>query len=110
MQPGHDHRAPGLRLNAHQSLAPPNCALGTLARPSTSVSNPAQKKRECPLSNLRARLGRRRLQSYSASGVGFSLGGSIANVFAVKHVIEKLPVNATNATKLSSPMVFSAAA
>jgi hypothetical protein len=37
-------------------------------------------------------------------------GGSIPNVAAVKQVIEKLPVDATSATRLSSPIVFSAAA
>src|SRR3954471_7287856 len=47
---------------------------------------------------------------YSASGVGFSGGGSIPNVLAVMQVIEKLPVDATSATRPSSPMVFSAAA
>ena len=80
------------------------------ARPLISVSHPAAKKRERLIWYLRTPLGRQRLPSYSASGVGFSVGGSIANVLAVRHVIEKLPVNATNATKLSSPMVFSAAA
>jgi hypothetical protein len=63
--------------------------------------------------------GRRRISSsvslnlrtrYYASGVGFSVGGSIPNVPAVIQVIEKLPVNATSATRLSSPIVFSAAA
>jgi hypothetical protein len=47
---------------------------------------------------------------YSASGVGFSGGGSIPNVLAVMQVIEKLPVDATSATRLVSPSVFSAAA
>jgi hypothetical protein len=47
---------------------------------------------------------------YSASGVGLFGGGSIWNVAAVRHVIEKLPTVATSATRLSSPMVFSAAA
>ena len=47
---------------------------------------------------------------YSASGVGFSGGGSIPNVLAVMQVIEKLPVDATSATRPSSPMVVSAAA
>ena len=37
-------------------------------------------------------------------------GGSIANVLAVIQVMEKLPVVATRATRLSSPKVFSAAA
>ena len=37
-------------------------------------------------------------------------GGSIPNVLAVIQVIEKLPVDATSATRLSSPIVFSAAA
>ena len=46
---------------------------------------------------------------YSASGVGFSGGGSIPNVLAVMQVIEKLPVDATSATRPSSPMIFSAA-
>jgi hypothetical protein len=45
---------------------------------------------------------------YSASGVGLSVGGSIANVLAVIQVIEKLPIDATNATRLSNPIVFSA--
>ena len=43
---------------------------------------------------------------YSASGVGFSGGGSIPNVLAVMQVIEKLPVDATSATRPSSPMVL----
>src|SRR5215471_3456824 len=47
---------------------------------------------------------------YSASGVGLAGGGSIWNVAAVRHVIEKLPTVATSAMRLSSPMVFSAAA
>src|SRR3954471_13684843 len=47
---------------------------------------------------------------YSASGVGFSAGGLIPNVLAVMQVIEKLPVDATSATRPSSPMVVSAAA
>src|SRR5260221_12780727 len=46
--------------------------------------------------------------TYSASGVGLSAGGSIPNVAAVMQVIEKLPVVATSATRLSSPMAFSA--
>ena len=45
-----------------------------------------------------------------ASGVGLSAGGSMPNVFAVMQVIEKLPVVATAATKLSVPKSFSAAA
>jgi hypothetical protein len=48
--------------------------------------------------------------TYFASGVGFAGGGSISNVLAVRHVIEKLPVDAINATRSSSPIVFSAAA
>jgi hypothetical protein len=47
---------------------------------------------------------------YGASGVGLSAGGSMPNVFAVMQVIEKLPVVATAATKLSVPKSFSAAA
>src|SRR5215472_13913419 len=47
---------------------------------------------------------------YSASGIGSLAGGSIWNVAAVRHVIEKLPTVATRATRLSSPIVFSAAA
>src|SRR5215469_14634733 len=46
---------------------------------------------------------------YSASGVGLAAGGSIPNVLAVIHVIEKLPIDATSATRLSNPIVFSAA-
>jgi len=45
-----------------------------------------------------------------ASGVGLWAGGSTPNELAVRHVIEKLPVVATSATRLSSPMIFSAAA
>ncbi len=48
--------------------------------------------------------------SYGASGVGLSAGGSMPNVFAVMQVIEKLPVVATAATRLSMPRSFSAAA
>src|SRR5262249_10020100 len=48
--------------------------------------------------------------SYSASGVGLSRGGSIWNVAAVRHVMEKLPTAATRATRLSSPITFSAVA
>lgn len=47
---------------------------------------------------------------YSANGVGLAGGGSIPKVTAVRQVIEKLPVVATSATRLSSPIVFSAAA
>ena len=50
------------------------------------------------------------LANYSVSGIGFSDGGSIPNVPAVMQVIEKLPINAISPTRLSSPMVFSAAA
>ncbi len=39
-----------------------------------------------------------------------SAGGSTSNVAVVMQVIEKLPVVATAATRLSSPKVFSAAA
>ena len=46
---------------------------------------------------------------YSASGVGLAAGGSIPNVLAVIQVIEKLPIDATSATRLSNPIVFSAA-
>ena len=46
----------------------------------------------------------------SASGVGLAAGGSIPKVAAVRQVIEKLPVDATSATKASRPIVFSAAA
>src|SRR5207302_5192303 len=42
---------------------------------------------------------------YSASGVGLSAGGATPNEFAVMQVIEKLPVAATSATRLSRPMV-----
>jgi hypothetical protein len=49
------------------------------------------------------------LQSYSASGVGLAAGGSIPNVLAVIQVIEKLPIEAVNATRLSNPIAFSAA-
>jgi hypothetical protein len=49
------------------------------------------------------------LQSYSASGVGLTAGGSIPNVLAVIQVIEKLPIEAVNATRLSNPIAFSAA-
>ena len=52
----------------------------------------------------------RRQTPYPASGVGFAAGGSISNVLAVMHVIEKLPVDATRATRCSRPMVASAAA
>ncbi len=47
---------------------------------------------------------------YSASGVGLAAGGSIPNVLAVMQVMEKLPIEATSATRLSSPIDFSAAA
>jgi Aldehyde dehydrogenase family len=47
---------------------------------------------------------------YSASGVGLAGGGSIPNVLAVRQVIEKLPVDATSATKPSSPIVSCAVA
>jgi hypothetical protein len=53
---------------------------------------------------------RDRRQIQDASGVGLAAGGSMPNVLAVRQVIEKLPVVATSATRLSSPMVFSAAA
>jgi hypothetical protein len=46
---------------------------------------------------------------YSASGVGFATGGSIPKVLAVIQVIEKLPIDATSATRLSNPIVLSAA-
>jgi len=46
---------------------------------------------------------------YSASGIGLAAGGSIPNVLAVIQVIEKLPIDATSATRLSNPIVFSAA-
>src|SRR5262249_37569400 len=52
----------------------------------------------------------REVALYSASGAGSLAGGSIWNGAAVRHVIEKLPIVATRATTLSSPMVFSAAA
>ena len=55
-------------------------------------------------------LPRRACARYSASGVGLADGGSILNVAAVRQVIEKPPVVATSATRLSSPIVFSAAA
>jgi len=44
------------------------------------------------------------------SGIGLAAGGSIPKVLAVIQVIEKLPIEATNATRLSNPIVFSAAA
>jgi hypothetical protein len=47
---------------------------------------------------------------YSFNGVGLSAGASMPNVPAVMQVIEKLPVVATSATRLSSPIVFAAAA
>src|SRR6266851_4702584 len=47
---------------------------------------------------------------YFASGVGLAASGSITNVLAVIQVIEKLPIEATSATRLSSPIVFSAVA
>ena len=50
-----------------------------------------------------------RLRRYCA-GVGLAAGGSTPNELAVMQVIEKLPVVATSATRLSTPMVFSAAA
>src|SRR5262245_25032197 len=53
---------------------------------------------------------RGRRSRYSARGIGFSGGGSTPNELAVRHVMEKLPVNATSATRLSSPIVFSALA
>ena len=49
------------------------------------------------------------LQRYSASGVWLATGGSIPNVLAVIQVIEKLPIEAVNATRLSNPIAFSAA-
>ena len=52
----------------------------------------------------------RGLARYSASGVGLAAGGSIPNVLAVMQVIEKLPIEATSATRLSSPIDFAAAA
>jgi hypothetical protein len=52
---------------------------------------------------------RDRRQIQDASGVGLAAGGSMPNVLAVRQVIEKLPVVATSATRLSRPMVFSAA-
>jgi hypothetical protein len=51
-----------------------------------------------------------RAGGYSFNGVGLSAGGSTPNDLAVMQVIEKLPVEATSATRLSRPMVFSAAA
>ncbi len=59
---------------------------------------------------IRARQRSGAVTRYGASGVGLSAGGSMPNVFAVMHVIEKLPVVATAATKLSMPKSFSAAA
>ncbi len=47
---------------------------------------------------------------YCASGIGLSAGGSIWNVAAVRQVVEKAPTVATNATRCSNPIVFSAAA
>ena len=64
------------------------------------------------VSRLSAALASERGQNvmrYGASGVGLSAGGSMPNVFAVMHVIEKLPVVATAATRLSMPRSFSAA-
>jgi hypothetical protein len=52
----------------------------------------------------------RTLMRYSASGVGLGAGGSIPNVLAVIQVMEKLPIEAISATRLSNPIVFSAAA
>jgi hypothetical protein len=63
--------------------------------------------RENSAAILRIRAGAAR---YSASGVGLAAGGSIPNVLAVMQVIEKLPIDATSATKASSPMVACAAA
>jgi hypothetical protein len=44
------------------------------------------------------------------SGVGLAAGGSMPKVLAVIQVIEKLPIEATNPTRLSNPIVFSPAA
>ena len=52
----------------------------------------------------------RRSGCYSVSGVGLAAGGSMPKVLAVIQVIEKLPIEATNATRLSNPIVFSPAA
>jgi hypothetical protein len=47
---------------------------------------------------------------YSVSGVGLAAGGSMPKVLAVIQVIEKLPIEATNATRLSNLIVVSPAA
>jgi hypothetical protein len=47
---------------------------------------------------------------YSVSGVGLAAGGMMPKVLAVIQVIEKLPIEATNATRLSNLIVVSPAA
>ena len=65
--------------------------------------------------DLRSRMSLRSIRAtsrapHAINGVGFSGGGATPNELAVMQVIEKLPVEAISATRLSTPMAFSAAA
>ena len=71
---------------------------------SSARAEPSGWENSAAILHIRARAAR-----YSASGVGLAGGGSIPNVLAVIQVIEKLPIDATSATKASSPMVACAA-
>src|SRR5262249_46358779 len=97
---GEEHRTGSIRIRARppQAQIPLAISISIHAEPSKDAID------------HRHALTRERVIHYPASGAGSFAGGSIWNVAAVMQVIENAPTAATSVTRLSSPIVFSAAA
>ena len=97
---GEEHRTGSIRIRARppQAQIPLAISISIHAEPSKDAID------------HRYALTRERVIHYPASGAGSFAGGSIWNVAAVMQVIENAPTAETSVTRLSSPMVFSAAA